>query len=208
MPISIKGYGYSLPGTGTYTPLSPGSDPASQYSLTSPGSFPFAFSGSSGGTAPLGYTLGTGYGTVVGTVTGTFPNYNLTLNNPESYYVVVVNTTDGAGQIVQSYGYAATAPSADLLPGGNSTAAAQLVARVINGRYRRWGAAVGVGVAVADGDGIAVGVGDAVAVGVSVGDAVGEGVAVGGGDAIGVGVVVGVLVGVGGGSSHFAQDGK
>jgi len=127
MPISTKGYGYSLPGTGTYTPLSPGSDPASQYSLTSPGSFPFAFSGSSGGTAPLGYTLGTGYGTVVGTVTGTFPNYNLTLNNPESYYVVVVNTTDSAGQIVQSYGFAATAPSADLLPGGNSTAAAQLL---------------------------------------------------------------------------------
>ena len=126
MPISIKGYGYSLLGTGTYTPLSPGSDPASQYSLTSPGSFAFAFSGSSGGTSPLGYALGTGYGTVVGTVTGAFPNYNLTLNNPESYYVVVVNTTDGAGQIVQSYGFAATAPAADLLPGGNAVATAQL----------------------------------------------------------------------------------
>jgi hypothetical protein len=126
MSVSIKGQGYSLLGTGSYTPLLPGSDPASQYSLTAPGVFPFVFSGAFGGTSPLAYSLGTGYGTVVGAVAGAFPNYTLTLSNVESYYVVVVNTTDTAGQIVQSYGFAATAPAADLLPGGNAVSTAQL----------------------------------------------------------------------------------
>lgn len=125
--ISIKGEGYSLPGGGTgYTPMSPGTDPASQY-RTSTGPFTFVVTAASGGTLP--YTLAppvNTYGTVTPPVSGSFPNYSFTLADQNSYAVLQFSTTDADGQVVVSYGFAAVGPAPDLLPPAGPAVPAQL----------------------------------------------------------------------------------
>lgn len=123
--ISIKGIGYSmLGGGGTYLPLTPGVDPASQYA-TSPSPFTFVFGPAADGTAPYTYGLDPAYGTVSPVVSGSFPSYSFTIGVQNAFYVVTVTATDADGQVVTSYGFAAVGPPPDLLPPvGPSPAAA------------------------------------------------------------------------------------